>query len=175
MPAALQVCVCARVRVCVCVCVCTSACVFATHNNYLSFTDGGACDYMHYLPAFIHTCVLIDMHANYSLTRSCIHFCSPDANVFAYICYLHQHGAPDVCLVLVASSDNEFMQLSESKDVVAELLLANGALARFVCLCVCVIERERVCVCVCVCVCVRVFKSKFCTDIAHAQYTLVHG
>ena len=67
------------------------------------------------------------------------------------------------------------MQLSESKDVVAELLLANGALARFVSLCVCVCERESVCVYVCVCVCVRVFKSKFCTDIAHAQYTLVHG
>jgi hypothetical protein len=38
-------------------------------------------------------------------TPLCLPLYSPDANVFAYICYLHKHGAPDVCLVLVSSSE----------------------------------------------------------------------
>jgi len=63
-------------------------------------------------------------------TPLCLPLYSPDANVFAYICYLHKHGAPDVCLVLVASSDNEFFTLSASKDSVAESLVAAGVLAK---------------------------------------------
>jgi hypothetical protein len=63
-------------------------------------------------------------------TPLCLPLYSPDANLFAYICYLDKHGAPDVCLVLITGSDSEFMQLGDSKDAVAEQLQANGALAR---------------------------------------------
>jgi len=63
-------------------------------------------------------------------TPLCLPLYSPDANVFAYICFLHKHSAPDVCLVLIAGSDNEFFGLSESKETVAKILDANGSLAQ---------------------------------------------
>ncbi|KAJ1481827.1 vacuolar fusion protein MON1, partial [Baffinella frigidus] len=63
-------------------------------------------------------------------TPLCLPLYSPDANVFAYICFLHKHQAPDVCLVLVTSSDDEFFSLAESKDKIADVLHNSGALAR---------------------------------------------
>jgi len=63
-------------------------------------------------------------------TPLCLPLYSPDANVFAYIAFLHKHNAPDVCLLLLTSSNEEFFALSESKDRVAASLLSSGALPR---------------------------------------------
>ena len=41
-------------------------------------------------------------------TPLCLPLYSPDANVFAYICFLSKYGAPDVCMVLITSKDDEF-------------------------------------------------------------------
>ena len=35
-----------------------------------------------------------NMHAQGTWTPVCLPLYSPDANVFAYICYLHKHGIP---------------------------------------------------------------------------------
>eukprot|EP00283_Hemiselmis_rufescens_P013635 CAMPEP_0173450512 /NCGR_PEP_ID=MMETSP1357-20121228/44914_1 /TAXON_ID=77926 /ORGANISM="Hemiselmis rufescens, Strain PCC563" /LENGTH=419 /DNA_ID=CAMNT_0014417201 /DNA_START=1 /DNA_END=1255 /DNA_ORIENTATION=- len=65
-----------------------------------------------------------------SWTPLCLPLYSPDANVFAYICFLSKYGAPDVCLVFISSSDDEFFNLSNSKHSVALQLQESSALGQ---------------------------------------------
>jgi hypothetical protein len=55
------------------------------------------------MPAFLLTFIFVFVLKKFTpgtWTPLCLPLYSPDANVFAYICYLHKHGAPDVFLFL---------------------------------------------------------------------------